>query len=150
MEIREVELKPGEAFPIPHAQGDCIEIRADIEIGHAGAVGSRFRRSPNGEEQTVVSYDAEKQLLSLDRSGASLDSEVGRSVDSAPLNLPRDEPLSLHVFVDRSVVEIFSGDWKCLTGRIYPTRNDSLGIELFTEGGRAVVKSCRLWRRTSI
>ena len=56
-------------------------------------------------------------------------------VHSGPLQLEEDELLRLHVFIDRSILEVFANGRLCLTSRIYPTRSDSTGIGLFAAGG---------------
>ena len=59
-------------------------------------------------------------------------------VQEAPLSLTPGEPLELRVFLDRSVLEVFANGRQCLTQRIYPEGDDSLGTVLFSKGGRAV------------
>ena len=86
----------------------------------------------------------------MDRTRSSLDPEIGRGVHDASLPLAPGEPLTLTAFLDRSVVEAFGNRRAALTGRIYPTRPDSTGMELFAVGGRAHVRCCRIWRRASI
>ena len=86
-------------------------------------------------------------MLRLDRTHSSLAPEVGRGVHDAPLALTPGEPLTLTAFLDRSAVEAFANRRAALTGRIYPTRPDSIGVELLATGGSAHVRRCRVWRR---
>jgi beta-fructofuranosidase len=53
--------------------------------------------------------------------------------------------LTLHVFLDRTIVEVYANGGACLTGRIYPSREDSRGVALITQGGDAVVKAIDIW-----
>ena len=53
------------------------------------------------------------------------------------MNLKPGELLRLTVFLDASVVEVFANGRACLTGRIYPSRNDSVGVNIFAKDGRA-------------
>jgi beta-fructofuranosidase len=64
--------------------------------------------------------------------------------------LPQEQPLDLRVFVDRSVVEVFANGRQYLTKRIYPVRDDSLGIQLFSRGGEATLRSMDVWQMDSI
>ena len=72
--------------------------------------------------------------------------------------LPRDrlaaapgEPVTLHIFLDRSVIEIFADEGRTLlTGRIYPTLADSLGVALFSRGDSARLQSLDIWTMKSI
>jgi beta-fructofuranosidase len=60
------------------------------------------------------------------------------------------EPLRLHVFLDRSVIEVFANERACLTSRVYPTRADSNGLALVAEGGAARVTTMDVWWMAAI
>jgi beta-fructofuranosidase len=62
---------------------------------------------------------------------------------------PYDEPLSLRVFLDGSVVEVFANRRHCLTSRVYPIWEDSTGLSVRAEGGRATVRSLSVWQLRS-
>ena len=66
-------------------------------------------------------------------------------VHSGPLELERSEFLRLHVFIDRSILEVFANGRLCMTSRINPTRSDSTGIGLFAAGGSATLHSMEVW-----
>jgi beta-fructofuranosidase len=51
----------------------------------------------------------------------------------------------LHVFLDRSIVEVYANERACLTARIYPSRTDSLGVNLFSRDGSARVRALDVW-----
>ncbi len=53
--------------------------------------------------------------------------------------------LRLRVFIDRSVVEVFANERQVVMRRIYPTRQDSVGVRLFARGGAAQVRVWRAW-----
>jgi len=59
----------------------------------------------------------------------------------APFELHSGENLKLRIFLDKCVLEVFANGRECMTQRIHPTRNDSLGVALFTRGGTANVVS---------
>lgn len=59
-------------------------------------------------------------------------------------------PLRLHVFVDRSVVEVFVNGRQCLGVRVYPGRTDSLGVSLLAHGRDAALRSLEAWPMGSI
>ena len=62
-----------------------------------------------------------------------------------PFELKPGEKLELCIFLDRSIVEIFANGRQCITQRVYPTREDSTGIELFSKGGSMTVESLQAW-----
>ena len=62
-----------------------------------------------------------------------------------PFELSDGERLKLHIFLDRSVLEVFANGRQCMTQRVYPTRADSLGISVFAFGVEAILKSLDVW-----
>ena len=66
-------------------------------------------------------------------------------IEAAPFVLGKDELLTLRVFVDKSVVEVFVNDRQAIARRIYPTRPDSRGVTLFAHGGEVKVPLIEAW-----
>ena len=88
--------------------------------------------------------------LAIDTTRASLNPDTGRSVSGTPFALEPWEPLRLRLFLDRSTVEVFANQRACVSDRLYPTRNDSLGAEVYVRGGGASVVALNAWRKKSI
>ena len=59
-------------------------------------------------------------------------------------------PLKLRVFVDRSVVEVFVKGKLYLAMRVYPSRQDSVGVSLRAQGQDAVLKRLDAWQMQAI
>jgi beta-fructofuranosidase len=109
------------AFEVPN--GDRIEIAVRFRLGDAGAVGLVVQGSDE------ILYDTAALRL------------AGR-----PLALAPGEPLSLRVFVDRSVIEVFANGRVCKTIRTYHGPDDDLHtVKLVTRGGDAAVESLDVW-----
>lgn len=161
---RDQRIDADSELVIEEARGDCLKLSLEAEVGNAQELGVSVRRSPDGREQTVVSYDASCGNLRVDVSRSTLDEtirypyyrnpgalerlpEAERYVQAqeAPFELAPGEPLRLRIFLDRSVLEAFANGRQCITQRIYPTCADSLGVSLFTRGGSAVVRSLEVW-----
>jgi beta-fructofuranosidase len=64
--------------------------------------------------------------------------------------LSRGEPLRLRVFIDHSVVEVFANGKQYAALRVYPGRDDSLGVSLRSQGRSCVLKSLDAWQMKSI
>ena len=126
-------------------RGAALEIAAEIAPGSAAQIGVRVLCAPHGEEQTVIVYDTAADRLSIDRQRSSLDPDVQREEHGVRLGLAAAEPLRLQVFVDHSVVEVFANGHTCLASRVYPTRPDSLGVELFATGPGARLQALDAW-----
>ncbi|MGA3325678.1 MAG: glycoside hydrolase family 32 protein [Terriglobia bacterium] len=128
-------------LPAPHIQGSSLEIQLSMELGSAKEGGVSVRRSLDAVEEATISYEAATQNIVLATGRSSLSPDAGGRTYRGALKLKPGEPLRLTVFVDASVVEVFANGRTCLTGRIYPTRGDSLGVGIFAREGQAHVKS---------
>lgn len=139
-----VVVTPGAAHALEGVTGDSCELQLDVTCGTAERCGVILRASPNGEEETRVYYDAKTKELVVDTTKSGL--PVNAVVERAPFALKDGEALKLRVFVDKSIVEVFANDRQAIGRRVFPTRADSLGVALFSEGGEAMFKSVKAWR----
>ena len=132
------------------AIGDCLEIIAIFTPDDAKEFGLRVRCAPDGTEQTLISYSCENGSLKVNRARSSLTPEVDLYEQGGPLDLTTAKKLELHIFLDKSLIEIFANGRDCLTSRVYPSRSDSLGIGLFATGGSVELDSMDIWEMQSI
>jgi beta-fructofuranosidase len=56
----------------------------------------------------------------------------------------------LRVFVDKSVVEVFVNGKQCVAMRVYPGREDSIGVSFRAQGRDAMLRSLDAWHMRSI
>lgn len=143
---RDVSLSPAGANPLGAVRGDSLEILACIDLGTATECTLALRMSPGAEEYTVVRYDKATEELTVDRGHASLDPDAHRGVHGGAVPLTEDGCLTLHVFLDRTIVEVYANGRACLTARIYPTRSDSLAAALRVAGGSVNARRLDVWR----
>ncbi|AIQ31423.1 MULTISPECIES: GH32 C-terminal domain-containing protein [Paenibacillus] len=130
-------------------QGDMLEIQLELEPGNAGQLGIKVRCTPDGEEETLLYYDFNEAKLLVDRTKTTLHpGEKCRGIQGGKLEL-LGENLKLHIYVDRSMVEAYANGLKSLTTRVYPSRKDALGLELWGDG-KPLVKSMEIWDMQSI
>ena len=89
--------------------------------------------------------------ISIDTSCSStLPDARSRAPETAQVLVGPREPLALRVFLDRSVVEVFVNGRQCVAVRVYPGREDSVGVSLRSQGTDAVLKSLDAWQMKSI
>ena len=143
--VENVAVGADQEVVLDNIAGNTIELLVEIEPQGAKQCGVKVCRSPGGEEQTLVYYDAADRKLKIDATKASL-REGPKNVEAGPLVLQQGETLSLRVFVDKSVVEAFANDRQAAMRRIYPSRPDSLGVALFSRGGPAKVRQVKAWK----
>ena len=141
-------LRPGDANPLAGIRGDCLEIDLVVEPNETDAFGLRLRHSPGGEEEAILRCDVAAGSIAFDLTHAGR--KVGSPSPAERAPLPAERPLRLRVFLDRSVIEVFVNDSVVLSTRIYPTRPDSLGLELFAEGGPLRVEAVDIWEMGTI
>ena len=114
----DVTLSQGEERTLHGFQSDCMEIKLTIQPNHATRFGLKLLCSPDGQEETVVTYDTQRQHFIVDFDRSSLDPNLtygrnARDTTSAarqqivPFPLPPNAPLHIDLFIDRSVIEIF-------------------------------------------
>ncbi|HRG07393.1 MAG TPA: GH32 C-terminal domain-containing protein, partial [Cyclobacteriaceae bacterium] len=90
-------------------------------------------------------------LISIESSHASLHPDVRpRAPETAPVILENNEKLKLRVFIDRSVVEVFVNGKQALAVRVYPSRDDSMGVSLRSQGADSDLLSLTSWQMKSI
>lgn len=132
----------------PH-RGQAFEITAAINMGASKQIAWKLLEA--SDEYTLVGYDAAAKQLFVDRtkSAHTAFSAQFPSRTSAPLDLEKKQ-LKLHIFVDRSSIEVFGGDGQVvLTNLVYP-KPDSAGISLKVDGSELESIRVDLWNLRSI
>lgn len=147
----------------PDVNGDCLELKLEIEPRGATEFGVKVRCTPDGVEETRIVCSLTEDILKIDLAKSTLDADVKyprrtpqdadagdphTHAQAAPFKLMDGEPLKLHIFLDRSVLEVFANARLCLTQRIYPTRSDSLGVSIFAQDGAALLSNLDAWTLT--
>ncbi len=142
-----IEITPGTPYRLADVYGDSLEMQVQFRnnLDYASEAGIMVRCSAEGEEYTEIVFNRTSHQLTLDRSHASLHDDAYRGVYSGQVDLPEGEPLTLHIFIDRSIIEVYANDRACLSARVYPTRPDSMGVALVASGSAIVVCSVDAW-----
>jgi beta-fructofuranosidase len=136
---------------IENLKSDSLEIHVSIKPDDSIEFGLKVLQSPDGKEVTSIVYDVEKSVLRVDLSKTSLDASLMKDhwhplIQEAPLNLSENETLDLHVFIDKSVLEIFVNKKLCLTHRVFPSLKESQDITIFSVGGKIEVTEFNAWK----
>jgi beta-fructofuranosidase len=125
--------------------GLSCELEIDMVSLDARKSGLVVRATAGGEEETILYYDAEEECLVFDARKSSA-AGFGRCVlEKAPLKFKAGEKICLNVFIDKCVVEIFANDRQAIARRVFPTRQDSTQIHLFSLGGKTIFHKISAW-----
>jgi sucrose-6-phosphate hydrolase SacC (GH32 family) len=127
--------------------GDLLEVVVELEPGDATQFGVKVRRSGDGQEETLFYYDMAEGSLNVDRTRSSLDPDSRKGIQGDRMALD-GSTLRLHIFVDRSMAEVYANNRASITTRVYPTLPDAVGVQVWADGG-VTVKAMDVWRLES-
>ncbi len=141
---------------IDEVEGDALEILVNFKPGDAKAFGLNLRRSKDGKRGVLVRYDGRKltfgehiegKLVACGHHGDRPNASGG----VLPFKLSgKDGTVTLRIFLDKSVMEVFVADGRAAATRVIYPREEDLGIELFAVGGSATAQSLDIWKMKSI
>ena len=160
--VGETLLPANREIVLEGIEGNAMEFAVEIDPEAAREVSINVLRSPGGEEHTAIKFyrhghmalsknGPRQDALAIDTSRSSLLPDVlARPPEVAPFELENGERLKLRVFIDKSVVEVFANGTQCLALRVYPERQDSVGVSLRAQGSDAALRSLEAWQMRSI
>lgn len=136
-----------------HSKQGSSHMSLTVTLSHVsgGAAGVYIAQSPNGKESTTIYYCPENNTIEVDRSKSSL---LKPHVSSEPTFgffkpyelTSGDEDITLNIFLDGSLLEVYANDRFAMSTRIYPARNDSTRFGLYLEkGARAKFSNFSSW-----
>jgi beta-fructofuranosidase len=131
--VKKVALS-GKPRVLEDVGGAALELVAELELGNAKMVGLQVRRSEDGKRGVEITYDGNR----LEVAGLK-----------APFKLlEAEKTLRLHVFLDRSVVEVYANRRVCMT-RVVEAGKRDLGVAAFASGGKGRLKAMESWPMAS-
>ena len=162
--VEAMGLPANQEVVLENIRGSAMEIVAEIDPKGAPIVEMNVLRSPDKQEFTRIAFFRERgyknrkhrtgprySLITVDSCYSSLCPDVvSRAPETGPVAIEPDEFLQLHVFIDRSVVEVFVNGKQCIAVRVYPGREDSVGVSLRSQGSDAELKSLGAWQMENI
>jgi len=173
-EVKNLKLPANKEVVLKNIKGNAMELNLEVDPKMAPMIELNVLRSPGKEEFTRIAFfrgrgfNAVRQgllpapppgtpaplnssLISIETSYASLHPDVNpRAAETAPLLIDNNEPLKLRVFIDKSVVEVFVNGKQALAVRVYPSRNDSVGVSMKAQGQDVELKLLEAWQMKSI
>ena len=112
---------------------NTLEFLADLDIPVTGEAGLTFVSSATFAQPISIIVNP---------------SELSVQDIKVPLQIPKDGKLSLHIFLDRSVLEVFASEMVCITKVISPLGADP-ALEVSSHGG-AAAKAIYVWPMNTI
>ncbi len=114
--------------------GTCLEIIVKFQLIDAKLFGLKIIDSFDNYDEIIIGYNSsKKQLL------------AGREKGQFIFYEEEEKQLKLHVFIDKSVIEVYANSRECITSRIYPKNIETIKIYLFAENGIVKLLSMDAW-----
>ena len=160
--IGNLDLPANKEIVLNNIKGNAMEIIAEIDPKDAPMVEINVLRSSKKEEFTRIAFYKERgfrgtapnprySIISLETSYSSVLPDVmSRAPESAPVTIKPGEKLSLRIFVDKSVVEVFVNGRQCVAARVYPGLKNSTGVSIRAQGQEAQLLSLDAYQMKSI
>jgi len=170
--LQDLTLPVNQELVLQGVEGNAVELSVEIDTNEAPMIELNVFRSPGKEEFTRISFfrnrgyrnwerydgwelgkrlDASDSLISIDSSYSSeLPDALSRAPETAPVFLEADENLNLRIFLDKSVLEVFVNGKQCVAIRVYPSRQDSRGISIRSQGTSARLVTLDAWQMENI
>ncbi len=132
-------------FALDQLDGQQFELIAEFELGTAARFGIELYNK--GKIPTRVMYSVATSQLVINRPGSGIGGNGTFAL--GPLE-PENSRIKLHIFVDRSSVEVFGNDGLVvMSSQIFPEAG-SEGVALFTEDGSATLLHLEAYAMHSI
>ena len=163
--VPETKLPANQEILLTGVSGNVMEIDLTLDPMDASAIELNVLRSTGKEEYTRITFYRDGGYLNRDYSGPAtrtsaisidnLHSSVSDKVDfripeTADVEIKEGELVRLHIFIDRSIVEVFVNNRQCVALRAYPEKDDSRGVSIISHGKDAVLKSLEAWQMKNI
>jgi len=163
--VAEMNLPANKEILLPRITGNAMELNFTLDPRKASAIELNVLRSPNKEEYTKITFYNDGGYLIRDYSGPAtrtgaitidnLNSSVSDKVDfripeTADVEIKPGELVNLHIFIDRSIIEVFVNNRQCVALRAYPEREDSKTVSIIAHGSDAILKSVDAWQMKNI
>ncbi len=154
--VGQTTLPANEEVVFENVNGNAMEVEVEIAPTGAQMIELNMLRSPNAEEVTRVMFFKGRDyrggdVLTIDSSRSSILPDArSRAPETGPVRIGGDEPIRLRAFVDRSVIEVFINERQCVAQRVYPGREDSVGVSLRSQGSDSVMNSLDAWQMENI
>ncbi|MFG6685198.1 GH32 C-terminal domain-containing protein [Mariniflexile sp. HNIBRBA6329] len=125
--------------------GDQLEIKLEFKAGKEKK-GIVVRKSSSGNPQAMIYYDPTTNAVVFDKIQDNPERKF--TPLKAPLSIIDD--IKLHIYLDKSMIEIYINNEVSITDRIYFTETDAKHIELMGFDDDKKVRKIQIWPMNSI
>jgi len=132
-----ITVKSGAAYKLRNIAGDALELKLEFKSPAATEFGIDVLCDKNGKNGLRIAINARSKTL-----------KVGPV--SAPFALRDGEDLTLRVFIDKNLVEVFANDRQAVMNAPKITSLDNTGARLFSVDSDLKVETVTSWKMKTI
>ena len=132
-----ISVKSGAAYQLKNVASDAVELKLEFRAPSAKEFGIDVLCDKDGKNGLRIALNAKDKTL-----------KVGPV--SAPLALKDGEDLTLRVFIDKNLVEVFANDRQAVMNAPKLVSLDNTGARLFSVGSDVQVESVTSWKMKSV
>lgn len=134
--VKDLTVKGDSIHLLDDIKGDTIELEVIISAPQAKEFGINLLCDEKGENGFPISTGTGAKTLTVD-------------YVNPPFELKPNEDLTLRIFIDKSMIEVFVNDRQA-TVAWHEYSPENLRVSLFSKGGDIVVKQLTAWKMKSI
>ncbi|MBL7134380.1 MAG: GH32 C-terminal domain-containing protein [Phycisphaerae bacterium] len=132
-----ITVKSGETYKLKNVASDALELKLEFKSPKAKEFGIDVLCDKDGKSGLRISVNAKSKTL-----------KVGPV--SAPFALKDGEDLTLRVFIDKNLVEVFANDRQAVMNAPKLVSLDNTGARLFRVDGDLKVEAVTSWKMKSV
>ena len=132
----DIKVEADKEHALSKIKGDALELEIKIAAPLPKECGLHLLADAAGKDGISIIAGADRKTL-----------QIGRI--QPPFALKKNEDLTLRVFIDKNLVEVFANDRQAAVFAHRHIRKDP-SIRLFARGGAATVKSVKAWKMKTI
>ena len=133
--VRNITVKKDSTYMLEQIAGDVLELEVVIRSGRAKQVGVKVHCSKDGATGFPISVDPKSKTLTL-------------GYLKVPFELHANEDITLRIFLDRYLIEVFANERQAAVARHTPDPAN-LRIGIFSKGADAVIEEVKAWEMKS-
>jgi sucrose-6-phosphate hydrolase SacC (GH32 family) len=111
---------------------NTARVKLTVDLGATSASSFTVAVFQSRAESTLLTYDVASRKLTLDTTNGGY-GQAGKW--DAVLAEPKDKKLTLDIFLDRTVLEVFAGDGTVMSATVFPRYKESTGISVVGSKG---------------
>jgi beta-fructofuranosidase len=134
---KDIAVAAGASRQLKNVASDAVELKLVFKAPAAKEFGVDVLCDKEGKNGLRIVVNPEKKTL-----------KVGPV--TAPFTLADGENLTLRVFIDKNLVEVFANDRQAVMNAPKLISLDNTGARLFSEGGEVKVESATSWKMKSV